>query len=359
MWEWLDDGEQARRTAVLGEVLARKSWPKTGGDIFIGTGASLTTVWCPGYAYMELTGSPEQARLARLEEISKYWGMHIIQEDPTTPPEVLEREAIREDYEENLLRLARNIALPPEGFVALSTKRQMRVREQVASNPWCPDTVLLAFARGDSKALSARAAGSIGLPLSEFPHLAEQGAPRAKATLAANPMTPTELVAQACVSRSKDVRQGAATNMMLSAELCYRLSGDSNTDVRRAVAANPATPEDVLVSMTRDSEAVVRADVASQRRLPEGILEALCRDDDVMVRRSVAGNLSTPREGLVTLATDEAAYVRCVVAGNLSTPASALSVLSLDHDVSVRRAVHDNASAPEDARAQAALAGIW
>lgn len=327
MWEWLGDEERTRRTAVLGEFLARRR--PLGPEAFIGKGASLTTITEPRYAYLELTESPERARAVWLENKPSF-----IQADlhlPNTPPDVLVREAQRLDHENDLLMLAANIALPPEGFVALSCKRQMRVREKVASSPWCLDTVLLDFAQGDSEVLSARAAGSLGLPTSEFFRLSEQGAPRSKATLAANPMTPTELVVQACTSKSKHVRQAAATNVMLSAELCQRLSDDKNVEVRVELASNPATPNEILVSMTKD--------------------------DHEWVRAAIAGR-SLPGESLAALAVDRDVSVRFRVAENKNTPVTALLELSVDSEARVRQAVHGNPNTPDDARTQAAKLGI-
>lgn len=334
MWEWLGNDERERRTTALGQFLTlSKGW---GNDqIFIGTGESLATVWCARYAFLELTEPPESLqsmRQARLEQIRRLWGMYLIFEDPTANSEDLIREATTQDNEDNLLRLARNIALPPEGFIALSTKRQMRVREQIAANPWCPESILVSFARDESKALSARAAGSFGLPSSEFVRLADHGSLRAKATLAANPMSPPDLLAQACDSRSKNVRQGAATNLHLPAELFRRLAYDSSSDVRRAVAVNPATPEDLLAALAGDADEIVRCNVADSGSTPATVLASLAVDTSPLVRASVARNRQTPEDVLLHL--------------------------SVDSETRVRQHVHENANACDTARVQATLGGI-
>ena len=93
-----------------------------------------------------------------------------------------------------------------------------------------------------------------------------------------------------------------------------RLSTDRRPGIRASAAAHPHTPHDVLARLVGDPDGAVRRAVAKNPAAPSPVLSALAADRDPAVRGWVAANPSCPPGVLDLLDCDEDATVRRVVA---------------------------------------------
>src|SRR5258707_8955517 len=146
-------------------------------------------------------------------------------------------------------------------------------------------------------------------------------------------------------SRKVNDRLRAATHTELRPELLYFLAQDGDPKVRAAIAANPATPVQADLVLARDGDDAVRQDLARKiallapgltaqehdrlRRMTYEVLEILVRDQVIRVRQIIAEALKdvadAPPEIIQRLARD----CEIVVAG----PVLQFSPLLSDSDL--------------------------
>lgn len=112
-----------------------------------------------------------------------------------------------------------------------------------------------------------------------------------------------------------------AQNISLPMETCHRLAGHWHPAVRRGIAANPITPADILAELASDPDDSVRSSVARNLMIPDGVHSIFESDDNVNVRAAIAGNPSCPVELLESLSLDpdERGIVQKAVLGNPSS----------------------------------------
>lgn len=170
----------------------------------------------------------------------------------------------------------------------------------------------------------------------------------ARAAVARDRDTPTDVLALLAKDQDKTVRRQVAENGQTPCELLTLLAMDRHLDVRRAVAENSKTSAEALTLLAKDQDRTVRRRVTENSRTPCELLTLLAMDRHLDVRRAVAKNVQTPSEVLTLLAADEHYEVRCAVAGNSQTPVELLTLLAKDEHYEVRYAVAGNSQTPAE-----------
>ena len=125
-----------------------------------------------------------------------------------------------------------------------------------------------------------------------------------------------------------------------------RLARNARVPVRLALAANPITPEDLLQQLANDKEASVRIRVLQNRNTPLKTLIALTRDSDQKVRLALAKRdpIVYP-ELLLALASDLDNAILQVIAERSETSTEALEKLSRDDKLHLTLAVNPSSTA--------------
>lgn len=176
-------------------------------------------------------------------------------------------------------------------------------REEVASNPDCPDDQLEKLAM-DSQRTVIKA-------VYENPRCPERLLSIRINILQSNPQYDLELLELACLNGNapEDLLIRQINDGTLAKELRAKL----------ASLAKGATLQQKLAA---DSDALVRQGLASNRALPEQVLEKFVLDDDADVRRAVGGNLILPESLQFKLAVDDNISVVAALVSNPSLGAN-------------------------------------
>ena len=133
-----------------------------------------------------------------------------------------------------------------------------------------------------------------------------------------------------------EVKQSIAKDPRTPADVLAQLANDENCWVRSSVAENPNTPVDALMQLARDSYQGIRGSVAMNPNATDQIFEMLSKDYDIWVRKMVASH-AKDRGLLEELAQDDDPEIRWSVAYNLNTPVEILSGLLYDVDEDTRQ----------------------
>lgn len=176
-------------------------------------------------------------------------------------------------------------------------------REEVASNPDCPDDQLEKLAM-DSQRTVIKA-------VYENPRCPERLLSIRINILQSNPQYDLELLELACLNGNapEDLLIRQINDGTLAKELRSKLASlAKGTNLQQKLAA--------------DSDALVRQGLASNRALPEQVLEKFVLDDDADVRRAVGGNLILPESLQFKLAVDDNISVVAALVSNPSLGAN-------------------------------------
>lgn len=176
-------------------------------------------------------------------------------------------------------------------------------REEVASNPDCPDDQLEKLAM-DSQRTVIKA-------VYENPRCPERLLSIRINILQSNPQYDLELLELACLNGNapEDLLIRQINDGTLAKEL-------------RAKLASLAKGTNLQQKLAADSDALVRQGLASNRALPEQVLERFVLDDDADVRRAVGGNLILPESLQFKLAVDDNISVVAALVSNPSLGAN-------------------------------------
>ncbi|RVD77084.1 AAA family ATPase [Pseudomonas koreensis] len=176
-------------------------------------------------------------------------------------------------------------------------------REEVASNPDCPDDQLEKLAM-DSQRTVIKA-------VYENPRCPERLLSIRINILQSNPQYDLELLELACLNGNapEDLLIRQINDGTLAKEL-------------RAKLASLAKGTTLQQKLAADSDALVRQGLASNRALPEQVLEKFVLDDDADVRRAVGGNLILPESLQFKLAVDDNISVVAALVSNPSLGAN-------------------------------------
>ena len=176
-------------------------------------------------------------------------------------------------------------------------------REEVASNPDCPDDQLEKLAM-DSQRTVIKA-------VYENPRCPERLLSIRINILQSNPQYDLELLELACLNGNapEDLLIRQINDGTLAKEL-------------RAKLASLAKGTNLQQKLAADSDALVRQGLASNRALPEQVLEKFVLDDDADVRRAVGGNLILPESLQFKLAVDDNISVVAALVSNPSLGAN-------------------------------------
>jgi hypothetical protein len=130
-----------------------------------------------------------------------------------------------------------------------------------------------------------------------------------------------EDVAYAADSESEFVRGEAASHTNATADIIARLLGEEQpSQVRASAAANPKCPAEMLRRASTDPDENVRAAAAGNTACPEDIVRTLSTDPSAEVRAWAASNPSCPEEVLATLVRDRLYAVRIFAEDNPRLP---------------------------------------
>jgi hypothetical protein len=163
--------------------------------------------------------------------------------------------------------------------------------------------------------------------------------------VAADPGTPSHLIARLVKDANERVRTAAASNPSAPPHALAFLAGDVAIDVRAAVSANPNAPADSLARLATDSEFIVRREVAKHPSTPPDTLVYLTDDSDSSTRYNVARHPNTPSSALARLANDQGGqHVLSAVAENPATPPEIASRLESSSRPEAREARSWNTS---------------
>ncbi|CAM3898115.1 MULTISPECIES: AAA family ATPase [Pseudomonas] len=176
-------------------------------------------------------------------------------------------------------------------------------REEVASNPDCPDDQLEKLAM-DSQRTVIKA-------VYENPRCPERLLSIRINIPLSSPQYDLELLELACLNGNapEDLLIRQINDGTLAKELRTKLASQAKgTTLQQKLAA--------------DSDALVRQGLASNRALPEQVLEKFVLDDDADVRRAVGGNLILPESLQFKLAVDDNISVVAALVSNPSLGAN-------------------------------------
>ena len=232
-----------------------------------------------------------------------------------------------------------------------------------ASNPACPQAILLAATRADTPfGIDKEAAANPSFPSALL--AAEAASPRHDVQCgvaknpgcdeyllrdlasrhweiavhaALNPACPPDLIEQLSNHDSFPVRLSAAASPHCPPQLVKRLVDESNHDweARQSAARSPVCPSKMLERLAGDDDADVRSGAASNPRCHQSVLSDLADDNDWETRSGAAANPALPEPEQMLLAVDEASDVRHALALNPGCAPEVLAVLAVDDDTDV------------------------
>ena len=175
--------------------------------------------------------------------------------------------------------------------------------------------------------------------------------------IAAHPLVPESVLAEAVVSHDWHVREAAARNPSITLQIAAIALLDSDKDVRIALALNSSCPPELLSILQTDSHEGVREATSKNPLSHETephvvqlqtrrLLNKLAKQNPA-IRRVLARIPGQSVSEQRAFALDAQWEVRLACASNPETDASVLALLCVDPDVDVRKAVgaHRNLSA--------------
>jgi hypothetical protein len=237
-------------------------------------------------------------------------------------------------YTVELARLvASNTIAPPELLEKLSRRRDIVIRQNVASNPNTSTEVL--FKLGKKFPEQFLKNPIFPLLLLENPNFLNNA-----------PLSTLESLLE-YTSQPPEKNIETANCKVSIPELCLQqLAEHEDIVIRYCIAKYPNTPIYLLEQLAKD-DTYVRKHVALNPSTPIYLLEELARDVDTLIRQSVARNSNAPIYVLENLADDEDLHVRSGVAKNHKAPAYILERLGLkNNQASILTAVGENPNTP-------------
>jgi hypothetical protein len=172
-------------------------------------------------------------------------------------------------------------------------------------------------------------------------------------TIARNPQCPAHLLEAVSASSEPIVLRAVADAKSCPPQVLRQLAASKYLTARAGVAANPGTPSELLGDLwgTDKLPDWARTKMVERPDCPPAVLELGAADKDSKVRQTVAANPACPAGVLSTLSRDLSSAVRQMVAANPGTPQEALGRLVQDGT----QAVHDAALANPAAKHMLAM----
>ncbi|WP_350576362.1 AAA family ATPase [Pseudomonas sp. HY2-MNA-CIBAN-0224] len=206
-------------------------------------------------------------------------------------------------------------------------------REEVASNPDCPDDQLEKLAMDPQR--------SVIKAVYENPRCPERLLSIRINVPKDSPQYDLELLELACLN-------GNAPE-----DLLVRQIDDGTIDSKlRTKLATQAKGVTLQQKLATDSEAAVRRTLSIRKDLNEALQTTLANDSDVVVRQNLANNRTLSDGAAEQLVEDKHAEVRAALAGNPILSETLLLKLVLDKEVSVGAALISNPSLASSVKSQ-------
>ena len=206
-------------------------------------------------------------------------------------------------------------------------------REEVASNPDCPDDQLEKLAMDPQR--------SVIKAVYENPRCPERLLSIRINIPKGSPQYDLELLELACLN-------GNAPEDLLIRQIDDGTI-DSKLRIKLATQAKGVTLQQKLAT---DSEAAVRRTLSIRKDLNEALQTTLANDSDVVVRQNLANNRTLSDGAAEQLVEDKHAKVRAALAGNPILSETLLLKLVLDKEVSVGAALISNPSLASSVKSQ-------
>jgi hypothetical protein len=172
---------------------------------------------------------------------------------------------------------------------------------------------------------------------------------RVRASAAADPAAPPDLLAALARDASRTVRRVVAGRPETPGEALGTLVDDPDRQTREALAGNPGAPVEVLVALVGDPHWAVRYGVLENPAGGERVRRALCASDDRHLRGRLAGEPDLSDEIVALLLADPSPEVRAAL-GEATEDADVLATLLTDPDPKVRAAATMNRNATAEQR---------
>jgi len=225
----------------------------------------------------------------------------------------------------------------------------------MAADPLTPLELLNWFVQFQNDDIRKAAASNPALPIDNLARLTHDPAESVRVKLARISRLPLEHISVLASDQSTDVRAAVADRADLSFEVQRQLAQDPSADVRRRLASNESIHQIIAAKgMIDDNEEVSRAALRNPRLFGASMLDKLAKDPQSQMRVLAARHNEIPAELLVELAKDESPHVRAAVGENPRTPTSVLELLALDPNSEVRAAAASNLYLSESAMSRLA-----
>lgn len=238
----------------------------------------------------------------KLRPASEYQGLSVAQMiKMTDDPNQIRREEV-----------ASNPDCPDDLLEKLAQDPQRNVAKAVYTNPRCPERLLsirISIAKNtphyDAELLEM-ACLHANAPADLLAHQIDAGeiSKELRSKLAERTLV-APLQKRLATDDEDEVRCMLARNLGLSAALQLMLANDGNIRVRQQLACNPAVVGQTLERLVEDSQATVRSELSSRTDLPMPILARLAADTHPDVRKTIAGNPTLLEELQLNLMADE------------------------------------------------------
>ena len=241
--------------------------------------------------------------------------------NPGCPPALLRRAVAAHDNAGIWRAALTNPACPPELFDAATTRfrsgddHDTRMRHAAASNPGCPQPILLQLTADLSPFVRSAAAANIR-DHATVAALTQDSINTVRQGALSNANCPTEKLASAARDGDSWERLVAVSHPGCPAALVGRSASSTHPGLRRAAATNPSCPPETLRLLIEDPDTAVRASAtANPSCAPDVIAHAASTDPDLahvaiknprcptatLVRLSVSEDIAAAETALQTL----------------------------------------------------------
>lgn len=210
------------------------------------------------WAIREMVAGNEHASaetLRKLASDSNYYVQLNVVGNPSTPPDVLDTFASRDDFAR---LVAANPAISAETAAEL-IKDGYIIRTELAKNT------------GISPSMLEQLSGDIEASV--------------RAAVAQNPLTPDSIIEKLATDKTESVRYAVTLREKIPSQVLSHLANDSYATTRASVVSHPLTPPEVLQRLAEDPVAFVREAILEHPLVPIEVVQKLTQDSDAYIRK--------------------------------------------------------------------------
>lgn len=237
-----------------------------------------------------------EAILAQLARDENQEVRQCVASNPYTTAAILE--SMADDYFEDVrLALARNPGVPDQLLNQMSQDKSTYIRLAVVQNPRTPLKLMNRLASDRAKVV---ADGVVQLAVSTksielLGMLAKCAQPLVRCAVCGNRLVSIEMLDVLCRDENSAVQEAARKRLLVFAEssttapeVLSQFAVLKSIEILVALAANPVTPVDVLEKLVKHPDERVRLALVKNRNLSEPMMLALADDKVTLVRVALA-----------------------------------------------------------------------